>query len=116
VDFQKNPFQDCLNTIGKICNATDMETDKSRIIECKNAVDEMTQSMSHLWQNVRKECGQWMWKDQTIGNLNSVKCADANSQLEKNAYYIARDVQYFVTSPLTKSISRGLWSNPNLQQ
>ena len=71
-------------------------------------------NMSTLWQNVRKQCGQWSWSQngQTfVGNMASDNCATANSNLIANAVYIHNGVQVRVTSGLTESIKVQLWSN-----
>jgi len=126
LDSNGNPYQDCLNTMAKICHPDFLGTNTTRITFCKDKVNSMvvstTQPMNRFWQNVRKECGQWKWTDGTIGNIDSTKCIDANLELQKNAYYVAPNedgtgtVKIPVPSALTESISKGLWRNPALKE
>jgi len=126
LDSNGNPFQDCLNTMAKICHPDYMGTNSTLIRMCKDNVNSMvkstTQPMNVYWQNVRKECGQWKWTDGTIGNIDSTKCFDANLELQKNAYYVVPSedgtgtVNIPVPSALTYSINKGLWSNLALKE
>jgi len=112
VDSNLNPFQDCLNTMGKLCDPTYMSSNPSSITTCKDAVNTMTLGMSVHWQDVRKHCGQWSIK----GSEKSPQCSDANIALQNNAYYIGPDgSQIKVSSALTDSVVQGLWSNPALK-
>ena len=115
VDSNLNPFQDCLNTMGKLCDPTYISGNSTRINGCKNAVNTMTLGMSIHWQKVRKECGQWSMNGFT-GLATSTLCSAANIALQNNAYYIGPDgSQIKVSSALTDSVVQGLWSNPALQ-
>jgi len=111
-DSNKNPYSDCLNSMAKMCNTTDYSSfDKTR---CHTGVNMMFGNMSTLWQNVRKECGQWSWTQngQTfVGNSASSNCATANSNMTAKAYYIQDGIRVNVTSGLTESIKARLWSN-----
>jgi hypothetical protein len=71
-------------------------------------------NMSTLWQNVRKECGQWSWNGYpaSITAVSSFSCASANSNLIANASYTRQDgVQVPVDLGITESIKVRLWSN-----
>jgi hypothetical protein len=114
VDGNGNIFQDCLNAMYKIC------FDNTDIQYCKEKVDQMFRQMSSWWQDVRKQCGQWKW-DETVGNVNSEACTNANILLQKNAYYVKYDltgnrVNATVPSSLIDSINKGFWSNSNLKE
>jgi len=107
-DSNKNPNANCLNTMAKICNPSDSSFDKTN---CQNGVNEMFGMMNTHWQAVRKECGQWKWTDQSIGNNASSNCASANANLIANAFYTRQDgVQVPVDSGITKSTNERLWS------
>jgi len=108
VDELKNPFQDCLNTMAKLCNPSYMSSDPTRISVCKNTVDTMFSGMSDLWQNVRRECGQWPWNQYT-GAASSLPCVTANAALQENGYYVTPVGKIYVTSSLTNSVNQGLW-------
>lgn len=112
LDNNRNPFQDCLNLIYKLCSSN------TGIQYCKEKVDEMTRKMSPWWQKVRKECGQWKW-DGTVGNVDSEACVNANLALQQNAYYLkfveGIPVKSPVPSSLTDSVNTGLWRNSNLK-
>jgi len=115
-DINNNPYADCLNTIAKICNST-ASINKTL---CQTGVDQMVGQMSPWWQKVRRECGQWRWIDQFIGSNTSSRCATANSDLIANAYYTVWNPEtwlddiFKVTSALTDSVQKGLWSNAAL--
>ena len=115
MDDNQNPFQDCINTMGKLCNPTYMSGNSVRISECKNAVNSMTLGMNIFWQNVRRECGQWSWNGST-GAVTSHNCISANNQLENNAYYIADGTKIYVTSALTSTVNAGVWGNTALNE
>lgn len=116
VDDNLNPFQDCLNTMGKLCDSTFISGNLTRINECKNAVNSMTTGMSIHWQNVRKACGQWSYNGVT-GLTTSVPCADANKALQLNSYYVDPLTlgKIYVTSALTDSVNGRLWNNQVLK-
>jgi len=114
VDDNQNPFQDCLNTMGKLCNPTYMSGNSVRISECKNAINTMTLGMNIFWRNVRRDCGQWPLNGFT-GAVTSNDCTYANNQLQNNAYYIADGIKIYVTSDLTSTVNAGLWGNPALK-
>jgi len=114
VDSNLNPFQDCLNTMGQICNPTYIAGDTTRINDCKNGVNIMVRQMNSHWQLVRKECGQWPWYG-TTGSVTSTNCASATQALQANAFYIAAGSKINVPASLIDSINRGLWSNSALK-
>jgi len=58
LDENNNPFQDCLNTMARICHPKYMGKDSTRIDACKDNVNSLTLKMNPWWQNVRKACGQ----------------------------------------------------------
>jgi len=117
-DSNKNPYADCLNSMAKICNTTASSFVKAN---CHTGVNMMYGNMSTHWQAVRKECGQWKWTDQSIGNNASSNCATANSNLIAKAYYTVWNSQTVayenisVTLGLTESIKVQLWSNALLK-
>jgi len=111
-DRNNNPYSDCLNSIAKICNPTDVTFDKSR---CQSGVDKMVGQMNPWWRNVRIACGQWAWQG-FIGSYTSSLCASANSNLTSNAYYTVEDgSRVQVTSKFTESIKMVLWSSTALR-
>jgi len=111
VDSNLNPFQDCLNMMGQICNPAYIAGNTTRINDCKNGVNSMVGQMNSHWQLVRQSCGQWPWYG-TTGSLTSTNCASANKALQANAFYITSDGSKInVPSSLTDSINKGLWSN-----
>jgi hypothetical protein len=70
----------------------------------------MTRGLSPLWQNVRKNCGQWSF-DGRIGSVSSTDCLNANEAL-KTAYYILPDgSKQYVDAPFIDSVNAGLWGN-----
>jgi len=106
-----NPYQDCLNAQGAICNTDYIGTNSTRIDNCKNSVDQMTRGLSVYWQNVRKSCGQWSFDGAIKGSSISSNCINANSALQQNAFYLFPDgTKSPVTSSLTNSVISGLWS------
>jgi len=114
-DSNGNPFQDCLNTMGQICNSTYIAGNTIRINDCKTKVNTMIEQMNSHWQLVRKSCGQWSWNGIT-GSVGSTDCASANTALQQNAFYIISDGSRIkVPASLTDSINRGLWSNTVLK-
>ena len=116
MDDNQNPFQDCLNTMGKLCDPTYMSGNSVRISECKNAVNSMTLGMSDLWKNVRRECGQWSFNGFT-GNVSSPDCNTANTNLLDNAYYVTHDgTKIYVTSALTSTVNAGVWGITALKE
>jgi hypothetical protein len=120
-DSNKNPYADCLNSIAKICNTTDPTWDSTKKANCQTGVNTMFGAFNSWWQAVRKECGQWKWTDQSIGNKASSNCATANSNLIAKAYYTVWNSQtrayenISVTLGLTESIKVQLWSNALLK-
>jgi len=112
LDSDKNPYQDCLNTMVKICKPDYMGTNITLISECKIGINQMVNSMSPLWKNVLKACGQWKWIDGTIGNVNSLECTNANAALQSQAFYDGIPV----SSLFIYSVNLRLWSNSNLQE
>lgn len=119
VDDKLNPFQDCINTMGKICDPTYISANTTRINDCKTAVNTMTLGMSIYWQNVRRQCGQWTYNtvDGFKGSVISNNCYLANQALQQNAYYTTPDGQRIpVTAALTNSVNSGLWGNPFLRE
>jgi len=114
-DTNGNPYQDCLNAQGAICNPNYIEGNSDRIKTCKDRVNEMTTSLSLPWQNVRKYCGKWSFND-VIGSPDSLSCNNTNILLQKNAFYTLNDgTTVRVTPALTESVMEGLWRNPALQ-
>jgi len=106
-----NPYQDCLNAQGAICNTTYISGNQSRIDNCKKGVDQMTRSLSSFWQNVRKSCGQWSFDGAVKGSSTSLSCSNANNALQQNAFYLLPDgTKGPVTSSFTNSVTSGLWS------
>lgn len=115
VDDFRNPYQDCLNIMAKMCDPVYLSTNSTRINYCKNSVNSLTLQMNFYWQKVRKECGQWPFNG-TIGVATSVACADANIALQRNVSYTAVDGTLIkVTPALTDSVNQALWSNPVLK-
>ena len=111
MDINKNPFQDCLNTMAAVCSPNYMGTNATLISNCKFAIDTMTAGLNTFWQKVRRECGQWAWNG-FIGSFMSGSCATANTALQANGYYNLPDrTRVFVTSQLTNSVSVALWAN-----
>jgi len=117
-DINNNPYADCLNSIAKICNSAASSFSKTL---CQTGVNDMVKQMSPWWQKVRRECGQWRWIDQFNGSYTSSSCATANSDLIANAKYSVWNPDAWaydtvpVTSDLTNSIIKQLWSNPALK-
>jgi len=110
-----NPYQDCLNAVGAICNPSYMGSNATRVSYCKDGTNKISQVLSPLWQAVRRECGQWRWTDGFIGNKASSGCVTANSNLIKYAYYMSPEgTKVYVTSSLTNSLMANLWSNTKL--
>lgn len=104
-----------------ICNTTYIAGNSTRLNDCRNGVNSMTLSMSPLWQNVRKECGQWPFNGY-IGSYLSQKCADANKQLIAAAQYVIEitgasysTLKVNVTFGLVDSVNKGLWANMALR-
>jgi len=115
VDEHLNPYQDCMNTMGRLCDRGYMGSNTNLLTECKNAVDQMVQGMSPFWQAVRRECGQWAWIDGIKGKKTSSGCISAYSNLALNSYYIDEDGdRFYVPSSLIKSMDEGLWGNDKL--
>lgn len=115
VDENSNPFQDCLNTMGRLCDPLYISASPSNLAACRIAVNSMTNQMSDYWKIVRKECGQWS-VDGYTGLVSSTKCTDANIELQENAYYLLADgSQAKVTNELINSVNQGLWSNVMLR-
>jgi len=112
LDFNKNPYQDCLNAMVKICKPDYMGTNRILISECKIGVEQMFGSMNIWWQNVRKACGQWKWTDGKIGSVTSPECLNANNQLKIKALYDG----VAVSSSFVDSVNIRLWSNSNLKE
>jgi len=112
LDDNGNPYQDCLNTMAKICHPVYMGTDKTLISECKIGVEQMFGSMNIWWQNVRKACGQWKWTDGKIGNVDSTECLNANNQLKIHAFF----ERVAVSSSFVDSVNIRLWRNSNLKE
>jgi len=116
LDPNNNPYQDCLNTMARICKPDYLGTNSTRISDCKIGVNQMVDSMSPWWKNVRKACGQWKWIDGTIGNVNSTECKNANDALQSGAYYMVDGEKTQVSSSFIYSVNKGIWSNSNLQE
>ena len=116
-DRQGNPFQDCLNSMNYICRPGYIASDPAtRIPFCRNAVDNITNSLNEHWQKVRRACGQWSWKE-FKGNFSSPECQTANSNLRDQAYYVLPDNTWsYVTVQLTESVRLGLWNNAVLEE
>lgn len=116
VDSNKNPFQDCFNTMARLCNKNYISGSAARISNCKESVNEMFSKMGKDWKEVRKECGQWPWKEDKapkyVGAVTSNKCAKANSNLE-NVKYIDGTVN--VSPILIKTLAERLWNNDILK-
>jgi len=115
LDLNNNPYQDCLNTMAKICHPEYLGTNSTRISGCKNSVNSITGGMNSYWQDVRKACGQWSWNG-AVGSVTSTSCTSANIALQNNAYYIVGGILTKVPASLTDSINKGLWSNPALKE
>jgi len=115
LDFNNNPYQDCLNTMAKICHPVYMGNDTARISGCKSSVNSITGGMNSYWQDFRKACGQWSWNG-AVGSVTSTSCTSANIALQNNAYYIVGGILTKVPASLTDSINKGLWSNPALKE
>jgi len=109
-----NPYQDCLNAQGAICHTDYIGTNSTRLDDCKKGVDQMTKGLSSYWQDVRKSCGQWSFAGAAKGLSTSSNCINANSALQKYAFYTLDDgTKLPVTSILTDSVISGLWSKIN---
>jgi len=116
LDSNGNPYQNCLNTMAKICHPNYIGNNITRIDACKIGVNSMTLMMNPSWQNVRKACGQWSWNGM-IGNVDSLSCTSANSALQANAFYVLPDLTKVpVNASLTDSINIGLWRNQVLRE
>jgi hypothetical protein len=102
--------------MAKICKPDYMGTNSTLISECKIGVNQMVNSMSIWWRNVRKACGQWKWIDGTTGNVNSPECVNANAALQSEAYYMVAGIRTPVSSSLIYSVNKGIWSNSNLNE
>ena len=113
-DALGNPYQDCLNAQGALCNPTYIFGNSTRKTQCRDAVDTMTRGLSSVWQNVRKSCGQWSF-DGLIGSVNSQNCINANHAL-KSAFYILPDGnRQYVDAPFIDSVNEGLWRNADVK-
>ena len=114
-DSYGNPYQDCLNAQGAICDPAYIGTNPTRINNCKNGVDQMTRGLSSYWQNVRKFCGQWSFNGAIKGSSTSSNCNNSNIALQRNAFYLLPDgTKVAVPAELTNSVISGLWSNPKI--
>jgi len=109
-----NPFQDCLNTIVRVCSPTYTNYRSEGIQICKDAVDALSSTMNPLWQAVRKDCGQWQWKD-SYKVLSLGSCDKSFAVLLKNAYYIFPDPitgrlqKLTLSKEFAQSVKAGLW-------
>ncbi len=114
VDTNKNPFADCTNSMGKICNTSDPTWSSDAVKErCRTAVNDMYGNMSIHWQNVRINCGRWPFTQNGTsytGVYPSPACTTANSNLILNAFYILNGNRVKVDSGFTDSTNVGLWS------
>jgi hypothetical protein len=108
-DTSGNPYQDCLNVLGYICNSDYIRGDATRIRNCRERTDQMITSLSPLWRDVRKNCGKWSF-DGSTGSPSSLACNSANIALQNNAFYTSPDgTKIRVTSALTDSVNQLLW-------
>ena len=115
-DVNKNPFQDCINAIVRICNPTFLGTNTNRISNCRKVVDTISNGLNIHWQKVRRDCGQWSYGG-VRGDFSSSNCTSANDALRANAYYIEPDGRTEpITFQLTESIRLGLWNNQILRR
>jgi len=114
VDTNKNPYIDCFDTMPIICDPAELSWDFRKRGNCQIGIDKMFASMSTLWQNLRKECGEWPFilngKSYT-GVYKSKKCATATINLMANGVYIENGKRFAVTPSTTDSVSRNIWSN-----
>lgn len=114
-DENRNPFQNCLNAMSYICNATYVKGNGTRIADCKKAVNTISDGLNNYWKDVRVKCGHWSYNNQK-GDFSSPACADANVALRLNAFYILPDnTRSFVTFQLTESVRLGIWNNMDLR-
>lgn len=115
-DDNANPNQDCLNTMGRLCDPIYINGNADNQNNCKNSINGMVSGMSGYWQNFRRYCGEWKGTDGIIGSSKSDKCYQAVAELQKNGYYIAFDGSRIpITSSLTNSVVQGLLANPILR-
>jgi hypothetical protein len=95
--------------MGALCNPTYISGNSTRISTCKNSIDQMHVSMSTLWQAVPPACAPWK-----NGLTTSSACTTANNNLIAGAYYVTPLGNVKISSYLTDSIKKNLWSNPAL--
>jgi len=113
---QANPFQDCLNTIFRICRIDYIFGNSARIIQCKTNVDLIFSRLSAVWQNYRRACGQWPYFG-VRGALGSPNCTSANMDLKLSAILKSIDGKtQGLSNGLLNSVNFGLWSNPSLME
>lgn len=109
-DFEKNPYQDCVNYQAAVCNPTYITQNGQ--LECKNSVDAMIRSLSPLWKAVRISCAKWSFDGKPVGLVTSRNCINANNALKANAYYILPDGRYqYVDDGFIESMNVGLWGS-----
>jgi len=109
-DSMGNPFQDCLNTMGVLCDKTEITGKSTRILTCKTAINSMFSNMGPLWRTVLSSCAPWKG-----GLSKSSACSTANNNLIAGAYYNSPEGQIKINAHLTESIKQGLWENLSLQ-
>jgi hypothetical protein len=109
-----NPFQDCLNAIGRVCSPTYTNNDPQGIQICKNVVDYLSSTMNPFWKAVRKDCGKWEWKNSyNVESLGS--CDKSFNELLKKAYYLVPDPitgrveRLTLSKEFAESVKKGLW-------
>jgi len=98
-DYNKNPFQDCLNTITAFCFA-------DTVTSCKTVVDQIARSLNPYWAAIHSNCAKWQ------STYSPTGCYQANSNLMNidNAYYAFGDKKIAVTQNLIESINQNLWN------
>jgi len=118
-DDSNNPFQDCLNLQAAICNSSYIKGNSARISTCKNSVDTMFRSLSSVWRDVRKYCGQWSFDGAVKGSSTSQSCTNANNALQADAKYSVMvdgvSSSFSVTAALTDSVKQFLWGNTEIK-
>ena len=113
-DQFKNPHQDCINTMTAFCNPTYIGNDATRRTTCRTAVDDMVKGMGPLWNDVRRECGQWPFNG--VRSTSPEACVTANNNLMRDSYYVGTDgTRIYVGRPLIDSLNQFLWGNTALK-
>jgi len=115
MESNKNPKQDCLNSLAFFCGRSHIQGRPDVIAGCKRCVDDHFSRMNSFWISWRKECGKWAWAGWYIGNATSSKCSTAKLALQQNANYTEADGTIVpVSLAVIDSIKAGLWDNPFL--